>query len=85
MSWKDDYTNLKILSNGELAGIHRFMFTYGLVVGLTENGYRTRFCYETKEDAVDALSSWDGIGFPPGFWIKQKGEVEITNPLLSKK
>lgn len=60
------------LPTGEVAGIMPQLFTFGLCVGLSETGYRTRFCYEHKQEAVAALDAWDGKGDPPGPWIKEK-------------
>jgi len=34
------------------------------------NGYR--YCYESFEDAFNAVNNWDGNGHPPGPWIKRK-------------
>jgi hypothetical protein len=77
---KHGYSNLKVLANGELAGVQMFLFTYGLTVGLGFIGYRTRFCYHTKSEAVEALRQWDGTGDPPGLWIKQKPEDRSRVP-----
>lgn len=66
------YEESRFLANGDAAGIQKMLFTWGLFVGLTEMSWRTRFCYETREDARMALRSWDGRGDPPGPWIKEK-------------
>lgn len=66
------YNPVKVLPSGEIAGISRLAFTWGLYVGLG-TFYRTRFCYPTLHDAVTALDTWDGKGDPPGPWIKEKG------------
>lgn len=71
-----------LLESGEYAYVQRMLFTYGLLVGCDESGYRTRFCYEDAREAVHALLTWDGRGDPPGRWIKEKkrgGDRE--NPL----
>lgn len=73
------YSLVRLLPTGEWAGLQRMAFTCGLFVGLDETGWRTRFCFETEDEARNALSGWDGQGFPPGYWIKQKPE-EIMNP-----
>lgn len=74
------YFPVKQLSDGRWAGIMDMLYTVGLFVGLDETGYCTRFCFPSWPEAVKALEEWDGTGFPPGFWIKQKPE-DITNPL----
>ncbi len=69
------YHPTKLLKTGEVAAVADFLFTAGLVVGLDKHAvHRTRFCYETREDAEAALEAWDGKGDPPGPWIKQKPE-----------
>ncbi len=74
------YWNAKLLSNGEMAGCRRMMYTTGLFVGLTAQGYRTRFCFHTEAEAEASLVAWDGTGDPPGNWVKEKGAVERMNP-----
>jgi len=72
----EGYTDLVELPNGELGGLYNFLSTTGLVVGLTEHGYRVRYCFENKSDARQALVTWDGEGHPNGNWIKAKGTDE---------
>lgn len=69
-----------MLPTGEVAGVMDMLFTTGLFVGLDYVGMRTRFCFQRASDAEASLAEWDGKGFPPGWWIKQKPE-DITNPL----
>ena len=69
-----EYWPCRQLPNGEWAGVRDMMYTAGLIVGITATGYRTRFCYETRGEAVLALAQWSGGGDPPGRWIKQKPE-----------
>lgn len=75
------YTDLRRLPTGELAGLQRFLFTTGLVVGLDAVGYRVRYCYGTAAEARAALRGWDGAGDPSGGWMKAKGAgVDRVNP-----
>ena len=69
-----DYHNIRTLPTGEIAGMTVMIFTTALFVGLTHNGYRTRYCYPSFYEAREALADWDGVGDPPGPWIKQKPE-----------
>lgn len=66
------YERIKPLPSG-LCGLMRFITTHAIVVGLTDRGYRGRYCYEHKQQAVDAIMEWNGEGDPPGPWIKYKG------------
>lgn len=66
------YFRCLVMPSGEIAGLQQMVFTCGLFVGLSDYGYRTRFCYEREQEAIDALYSWDGRGDPPGPWIKEK-------------
>lgn len=60
------------LPSGECACIGCQLFTWSLMVGVTEISPGRRYCYEREHDARHALSSWDGEGDPPGPWIKEK-------------
>lgn len=57
--------------------LYRFIFTVGLLIKFDANNhsdmYYGRYCYENLSDAKDAIETWDGIGDPPGPWIKYKG------------
>lgn len=70
----DGYLFVRQLPTGEWAGLMRMLYTTGLYVGLDETSWKTRFCYENAPDALIALQAWDGEGFPPGYWVKQKPE-----------
>ncbi len=65
----------------KLCGLQSLMFTAGLVVGLKDNGYERRYCFEHMHEAANALQEWDGSGHPPGPWIKCKGPgIDMLNP-----
>lgn len=80
----NDYLGTRKLASGEWAAVQKFLYTWGLVVGLDEFGRRTRFCYRLMQDAFMALEDWNGHGDPPGNWIKEKGRVERDNPAMFK-
>jgi hypothetical protein len=67
------YAYVCIFPTGEVAGLQRMLFTVGLMVGIDQYGYRTRFCYKTASEAIHAIQTWDGKGDPPGLWVKEKG------------
>ena len=68
---------------GVVCGVRRFNFTFGLVVGLTWEGYERRYCYGHGQDALAALGVWDGEDHPCGPWIKCKGAgIDLLNPAL---
>lgn len=74
------YKPVRLLPTGEWAGIQNLLFTVGLFVGIDPVLYRTRFCFPDRTSAESALRNWDGVGDPPGPWIKEKGRVERVNP-----
>lgn len=79
---ENGYTNIRKVGQ-QLCGLQCFMFTTGLMVGLDANGYQRRYCYEHREEALEALKTWDGTGHPSGPWIKMKGGgAELLNPEL---
>jgi len=67
------YEAVRRLPDGRLAGVSRLLFTFSLHVGLAEEDYEGRYCYERMADALEACAAWDGRGDPPGPWIKAKG------------
>ena len=83
----DGFYSIKRLATGELAGLMKYMFTTGIVVGLNEYGYRIRFCYPEEEKANEAFASYSGDSFPDDAnWVKAKGRnidssyVDNLNP-----
>lgn len=74
------YFNLKEIEGRGLCGLFRFIFTTGLRYGLNISSYEGRFCFPHLNDAKEALSDWDGVDDPPGYWIKHKGKTEHSNP-----
>lgn len=70
---REGYLSLKLMKNGEWVGVMRMNFTFGVFVGMDEDGYRGRYCYERQIDAMFAAKEYEGIGDPPGPWIKYKG------------
>lgn len=77
---KEGYTALMNIPSQGICGIYKFMFTYGLVVGLQRDTYDRRYCYKTYEEALIALCIWSGEEeHPQGDWIKCKGSCgDIT-------
>lgn len=74
------YSCPKKLVTGEWGAICNQIFTTGLFVIVADlSMWRTRYCYEHMKDAALALSSWNGVGDPPGPWIKRKPE-DILGP-----
>ena len=66
------YTHIKAMQDGTICAIQKQLFTTGIVIGLDRTGYQRRYCYELEAVAREALVQWDGVGDPPGPWIKEK-------------
>lgn len=66
------YLDARELASGVVIGIMPMLYTAGLFVGITRERYERRYCYEKLADARSAFLSWDGVGDPPGPWIKEK-------------
>ena len=80
---RNGYTHLRTRT-GNVCGLHVYLMTVGLVVGLDECTYERRYCFEHAEDAMLALERWSGRGHPGGPWIKCKSAgVELLNPALT--
>lgn len=71
---KEGYKELREIPGRGVCGVFRFMFTVGVVLGIDSQGYKGRYCYGSEVQAMYAINTWDGIGDPPGNWIKYKGE-----------
>lgn len=66
------YDMVRKLPDGKFIGVTRMITTTGLFVGLTEDMYERRYCFEHYGDAATAFAEWNGVGDPPGPWIKEK-------------
>lgn len=71
---KEGYSYICEREGRGVCAIFKFMFTVGVVCGIDSTGYRGRWCYGSEVEAVYAITQWDGVGDPPGNWIKDKGE-----------
>lgn len=77
----EGYSEIREINSKGICGLMDFIFTTGLVIGMNEIGYFGRYCYKTRQEALDALNKWDGSGDPSGNWIKYKGTGgERENP-----
>ncbi|MBC6444651.1 MAG: hypothetical protein GDA50_04355 [Alphaproteobacteria bacterium GM202ARS2] len=79
------YSQPRQLPTGEWACIGRMLFTWALVIGVTEQSTDRRYCYEREQDARSALETWDGIDDPPGPWIKEKPSNRINSEWAKAK
>jgi hypothetical protein len=78
------YFNLRWFGN-VCVGLHQYLTTCGIVVGLDESSYERRYCYQDRAEAARILEEWDGVQHPGGNWIKLKGRfdgqpVDMLNP-----
>ncbi len=64
-SWKADglHSNF-VMRNDLLCCVSRKMYTWGVVVDLTESGCWGRFCFDTKANAILFLDGWDAYSYP---------------------
>lgn len=76
------YYEYTVVPGKGLCALGSFAFTVGLIVNIGTHNYEERYCYPIGNvvDALLALKSWDGQGYPSGNWIKRKGYIEETNP-----
>lgn len=78
---ENGYTDIRQLPDGSWAGLMHYLFTTAIVVGLDSTGYSHRYCFEVRHEAGESFDKWDGIGDPPGNWIKRKGSTgDFSNP-----
>lgn len=66
------YTDLCYVK-GKAVAISKFIFTYGILVGLTEYDYECRYCYPNYDAAYRALCAWrNSSNEEPEGYIKKK-------------
>lgn len=74
--WRTEFVMTREVAGRGLCGVQRFIYTCGLLTDLSFSGltygYSARYCYEVPLDARAALGEWDGVGDPPGAWVKEK-------------
>lgn len=79
------YSHLCVIA-GKVCGLGRQVFTTSLMVGMAADElglpYERRYCYENRQDALDALRAWDGVDHPSGPWVKMKSAIwgELLGP-----
>jgi len=77
----EGYFDVREIPGHGYCGLHRMMFTVGLFVMMDRGGYDGRYCYPDLRSAIDGIREWDGVGHPPGPWIKYKGSKgDFGNP-----
>lgn len=80
---KQGYYNVTEIPGKGICANQKFMFTTGLLYGMTRWAYTGRYCYGTAAQAETALRHWNGEGHAPGMWIKHKGAgIDEPNPLI---
>jgi hypothetical protein len=79
-TWRDEFIKTKDM-HGKVYALHRFIYTTAILVDCSYSGYGYRYCYPNHADAVEAFETWDGLGDPPGNWLKRKGrDGDYSNP-----
>jgi hypothetical protein len=77
----EGYMMVREVPGRGVCGLYKFLFTIGLVYGCDATGYAGRWCYPSMGTALESFFKWDGVGDPPGPWIKYKGRGgEYSNP-----
>lgn len=52
------YEHVITIGDHGLCCIYKFMYTTAILSGLNDIGYEDRWCYHTKEAALEALLDW---------------------------
>lgn len=85
---ENGYFDMRVI-DGQLCGLHRYAYTTGIVVGLTELSYERRYCYPLHREAVAAFEAMTTVDkHPDGPWVKVKGRfkgelLDDLNPNLT--
>lgn len=74
---KEGFSHLRKTENGGIVGLYDYLFTVGLMGDVPPNfydlPYKKRYCYPSRERAIEALGAWDGVSEPLSGWVKYKG------------
>jgi len=62
-----EYHELRQLPDGRVCGVLQLLYHWTLHIDIDYYGYADRYCFATKELAVDALHAYDGIIEPTGW------------------
>lgn len=69
-------TIIEALCGGRVCAVMPFIYTTGLLVDYFDHGsthdYTARYCYPNLAEALIALNEWNGVGDPPGPWVKER-------------
>ena len=63
------------LEDGRTIAIIPMAVTVGIVCVGDDGIYKYRYCYHRFTEAAAAFLKWNGIGDPPGPWLKLKGHT----------
>lgn len=66
-SWEPHGTRSIVVKDDKVCGLHPFIYTWAILVGMSLVGYERRYCYGSLVEAHGALNEWDGVGHPAGF------------------
>jgi hypothetical protein len=78
---EEHYLDVREIPGRGICGIHQYIYTFGLLYGLSESGYKGRYCYPSYMEARLAIEIWTGEGHPPLGWIKHKAQgIDELNP-----
>lgn len=74
---KEGFSHLRKTENGGIIGLREYIYTTGLIGDITPSyefpAYQKRYCYPSRERAIEALEAWDGVSEPLDGWVKYKG------------
>lgn len=66
------YTHLRVLEDGTVCGLGKLLFTTGLHIGLNEQMWERRYCFEDPAKALAELQRLENEDSIPEGWIAQR-------------
>ena len=68
-----NYTAFAVSPNDALCCLSPFIFTWAIIDGIDETGYRVRWCYGSLAEAADAYTRWlqSDDARPDGFIVEK--------------
>jgi hypothetical protein len=83
---QNNYHGLKFIKRygGSWACLGGMLFSWRMFLNIDQTGYSSCIDYPDRASAEAALKAWDGLGDPPGPWLKWKGgDVDVEGPGLT--
>jgi hypothetical protein len=71
----NDYLGAKVLADGSVAVLHDLIFTRSIMLGVTRDSWRSRFCFEDRQLATQRFADLQGEDDVPAGYTAVRGHA----------